>query len=84
MSSHESPSLLPSPHPTKSFWQQSDPFGIAEHRSTEGLPASVDAVIIGSGISGAFAARKLSMISDYRIAVLEARNLCSAATGRVC
>lgn len=82
-------SLLPSPNPTKSFWQESFPSDIAEHRTTQKLPAQADVVIIGSGISGAFAAHRLWTFRGMerqarRIVVLEARNVCSAATGRVC
>lgn len=43
-------------------------------------------MIIGSGITGAFAAR--SLLQDYscnkKVVMLEAREACGGATGRVC
>jgi len=41
-------------------------------------------VIIGSGVTGAFAARDLSLQADKkRVVMLEAREACWGATGRV-
>lgn len=79
----EHPSLLPSPNPTKSFWQESFSSKIAQHRTTKELPKEANVVVIGTGISGAFAVRQLVASGVHDIVVLEARNTCSAATGRV-
>lgn len=82
------PSGLPSPNPTQSFWQTSHPNALAHHRSTPSLPTKVDVVVIGTGISGTFAVNELlsspsSTGSDHlSVLALEARTLCSAATGR--
>ncbi|WWC73169.1 uncharacterized protein I206_107135 [Kwoniella pini CBS 10737] len=53
-------------------------------RSSEKLPASAEVVIIGSGISGALTALNLleSRTPPNSIVMLEARELCSGATGR--
>jgi glycine/D-amino acid oxidase-like deaminating enzyme len=91
--SSPAPATLPSEHPTPSFWQTSYPNKLSQHRSTEDLPAQTDIVIIGTGISGTFAADELvnHLIDSahskpnkqsLRILVLEARTLCSGATGR--
>ncbi|KAG8534090.1 uncharacterized protein KY384_000933 [Bacidia gigantensis] len=55
------------------------------HRTTEELPSEADVVIVGSGITGASAARFL--LEDKRakgleIVMLEAREVCWGATGR--
>lgn len=67
-----------------SYWLQqvrSDP--LLDHRTTEALPEDADTVIIGSGITGTLAAREhLSIWPDKSIAILEAREFCSGATGR--
>ncbi|OAL38147.1 hypothetical protein AYO20_02599 [Fonsecaea nubica] len=89
---------LPSANPTPSFWQTSFPNPLVHHRSTPDLPASVDVVVVGTGISGTFAVDELlSHVQGVDVAVtdlnddddnnltvlvLEARTLCSAATGR--
>ncbi|KAK4685062.1 hypothetical protein P7C73_g5095, partial [Tremellales sp. Uapishka_1] len=68
-----------------SYWLQgvrNNP--LLDHRSTETLPATADIVIIGSGITGSLAALRLleSPNPPTSVVVLEARELCSAATGR--
>lgn len=72
---------LPVPNPTTSFWTV-PPSVIAKHISE--LPVYADVVIIGSGISGTSVARKL--LSDESkslgVVMLEARDICSGATGR--
>ncbi|OCT52589.1 putative fad dependent oxidoreductase protein [Cladophialophora carrionii] len=82
---------LPSVHPTASFWQTSHPNPLTHHRSTPDLPVRADVVVIGSGISGTFAVDQLlgelessTDLGPARVdvLVLEARTLCSAATGR--
>ncbi|KIW68624.1 hypothetical protein PV04_04558 [Phialophora macrospora] len=82
---------LPSVHPTASFWQTSHPNRFTHHRSTPELPTLADVVVIGTGISGTFAVDQLlnQLESSANVGsslpnvlVLEARTLCSAATGR--
>ncbi|KAK5044569.1 hypothetical protein LTR84_010693 [Exophiala bonariae] len=78
-----SPAGLPSLNPTESYWQTSHPVPVAEHRSTSSLPSNATVVIVGTGISGVFAAHEiLSQSTDIDVLVLEARTLCSSATGR--
>ncbi|RFU31321.1 hypothetical protein B7463_g5007, partial [Scytalidium lignicola] len=73
---------LPHPNPTKAYWQ-TPPHPIADHRSTESLPASAQYVIIGSGITGAAIAYKLLLEQpSASIVMLEARQAASGATGR--
>ena len=78
------PRCLPTCVPGDCFWQtQRDP--LSDHRSTEELPAHSDIVIIGAGYAGISTAYHLT--KDYNdvnksIAILEARSVCSGATGR--
>lgn len=77
------PAGLPSLNPTKSYWQTSHPNPIADHRSTSSLPGKATVVIVGTGICGVFAAHELlSQSTDIDVLVLEARTVCSGATGR--
>jgi glycine/D-amino acid oxidase-like deaminating enzyme len=78
----DGPAGLPSPNPTKSFWQTSHPNPITHHRSTPNLPARASVVVVGTGISGTFATDELLRQSSSDVLVLEARTTCSAATGR--
>ncbi|KAL1737943.1 FAD dependent oxidoreductase-domain-containing protein, partial [Schizophyllum fasciatum] len=57
---------------------------LLDHRTTDALPEAADVVIIGSGISGATTALALlqSQTPPKSIVMLEARELCSGATGR--
>jgi hypothetical protein len=73
---------LPIPNPTKSFWHD-ELSPIASHE-LERLPEYVDAVVIGSGITGASVARTLIRKGDtgIKVLMLEARQTCSGATGR--
>jgi glycerol-3-phosphate dehydrogenase len=88
----QQPVSLPRNGPTVSYWQD-PPDRIADHRTTDQLPASADMVIIGSGITGAAVAWNLlkhvpvPRIGDSddaapKIVMLEARQACSGATGR--
>ncbi|PVH81662.1 putative FAD dependent oxidoreductase [Cadophora sp. DSE1049] len=68
---------------TQPFWLE-DASPISNVRS-EGLQEEVDIVIIGSGITAASVARELlkgGHASTPKIAVLDARDICSGATGR--
>jgi FAD dependent oxidoreductase len=79
---------LPRPNPTVSSWQL-PPSPLRDYRSSESLPLSIlDVVIIGSGMSGTSVAWHL-LHSDgapkynyYSALMLEAREVCSGATGR--
>ena len=77
---------FPVPDATASFWR-SQPHELHTHRSTEELPAEVDIVIIGAGYSGASIVHHLleqqkASGRNVSIAILEAREACSGATGR--
>lgn len=82
----------PPAKPTLSQWQDDPPFPeLVDMQTPSGPPAAADIVIIGSGISGVAIARtalrelrrkgELSS-GTRRVVVLEARQLCSGATGR--
>ncbi|EJD48063.1 FAD dependent oxidoreductase [Auricularia subglabra TFB-10046 SS5] len=80
---------LPVANPTKSFWLDSAPDAnpLAAEGSAGALTAEADIVIIGSGITGVSAAYHLAKnlqgdAKSTKIAVLEARDFCSGATGR--
>lgn len=54
------------------------------HRTTPELPHSCDCIIVGSGITAAIAAHTLKeRRPDLNIVMLEAREACWGATGRV-
>ncbi|KAL8297377.1 hypothetical protein RB597_006466 [Gaeumannomyces tritici] len=73
---------LPRSDPTLSYWQD-PPDEIADLRSTPELPETADAVIIGSGITGAAVAwHLLEGDGGSNVVMLEARQICSGATGR--
>lgn len=77
---------LPTTNSTTSFWHSEPSERLLGHRTTTELPAEADLVIIGSGITGASAARFLT--EDARaqgmcVVMLEAREACWGATGRV-
>lgn len=53
-------------------------------KSSETVPESADVVIVGCGITGSSAARFLTeQNADLDVVVLEAREVCWGATGRV-
>ncbi|KAK2690714.1 hypothetical protein QWA68_010471 [Fusarium oxysporum] len=75
---------FPAPNGMTSFWRSS-PGSLDNHRSTKELPSQCDILIIGAGYSGAsLVTHMLSQPEsmDKSIVVLEARQLCSGATGR--
>ncbi|KAK7928920.1 FAD dependent oxidoreductase-domain-containing protein [Apiospora marii] len=85
----------PVKNPSISYWQIPPHPDVADHQSPK-LPESADIVIIGSGMSGTSIAWHLLMDDNstttpttkkappapLRIAMLEARQACSGATGR--
>ncbi|KAL3424103.1 FAD dependent oxidoreductase [Phlyctema vagabunda] len=78
-------SSLPTPDSTRSFWHTEPSKVLLGHRTTSSLPTTADLVIIGSGISGASAARYLREDESGRhldVVMLEAREACWGATGR--
>lgn len=87
MSTRNRPSDLPCPHSSSSFWHtEPNPF-LLGHRTTPHLPSEADIVIIGTGITGASIAHhltlsQLSTTKQLRILLLDAREVCSGATGR--
>lgn len=72
---------LPRSNPTSAYWQLV-PHRLSNHQSPT-LPDAADIVVIGSGITGASVAKTLLDSDDScKVIVLEARSLCSGATGR--
>ena len=78
----ENQSDLPSQESTKSYWHQHPSQKLLGYRSTANLPPTADVVVVGSGITGAFAAREL-VNGGKSVVMLEAREACWGATGRV-
>lgn len=76
------PAELPSLHPTESYWLRDLSEKLIGHCTTDELPSKADVVVIGSGITGTFAAREL-VNNGKNVLMLEAREACSGATGRV-
>ncbi|KAI0403245.1 FAD dependent oxidoreductase [Xylaria palmicola] len=72
---------LPTPNSTHSYWHRDPSKKLLNHRTTPELPATADIVVVGSGISSAFAAREL-VAGGRRVVMLEAREACWGATGR--
>jgi glycine/D-amino acid oxidase-like deaminating enzyme len=72
---------LPS-DPTQSFWLTDNP--LAREGANAALPTNeLDVLIVGSGISGVSAAYHLaSKAHGLKVAIFEARDFCSGATGR--
>ncbi|KAL2148347.1 hypothetical protein VTH82DRAFT_2267 [Thermothelomyces myriococcoides] len=88
------PAGLPSRNSTRSYWLQDPSPTLLGHRSTADLPETADVVIVGSGITGTFAAKFLKEgldgndravaggNADSSVVMLEAREACWGATGR--
>ncbi|KAF9875173.1 putative FAD dependent oxidoreductase [Colletotrichum karsti] len=73
---------LPADQPTASYWQQPLHSQLAGIQSSS-LPEERDVVIIGSGITACSVARELLNAGQgMKLTVLEAREICSGATGR--
>ena len=78
---------LPYLEPTTSYWLENPPFPNLVDIQSAQLPTKTDIVIIGSGITGAAISRTLLQQTNRKnhsinITVLEARDICSGATGR--
>ncbi|RYO83326.1 hypothetical protein DL766_000065 [Monosporascus sp. MC13-8B] len=74
---------LPVDNPTESYWLKEPSEKLLGHRTTERLPRTADVVIVGSGITGAFAAHFLKeRHPNLDVVMLEAREACWGATGR--
>ncbi|PVH72026.1 nucleotide-binding domain-containing protein [Cadophora sp. DSE1049] len=76
---------FPVANPTTSYWQIPPHPDVADHQSNQ-IPTDVDVVIIGSGMTGTSVARHLlkigSQTNPLKIAMFDARQACSGATGR--
>lgn len=78
---------LPTTDSTASFWHSEPSKFLLGHRTTPNLLAEADIVIVGSGITGASAARFFAedaRSKDLSIMMLDGREACWCATGRVC
>ncbi|KAK1488300.1 FAD dependent oxidoreductase [Colletotrichum cuscutae] len=80
---------LPSAKSTASYWHREPSKTLLGHRTTRDLPPTADVVVVGSGITGAFAAKELLERAGAgaggegkRVVLLEAREVCWGATGR--
>ncbi|KAL8835369.1 MAG: hypothetical protein Q9170_003358 [Blastenia crenularia] len=76
---------LPTDKSSASFWHSEPSTFLLGHCTTSELPKEADIVVVGSGITGASAARFLAedgRANDLSIVMLEAREACWGATGR--
>ena len=78
---------LPVRNPTSSYWLFDSPFPSLAECKSHRLPKEADVVVIGSGITGAAVAKTVLQEwarkgEDKKLVVLEAREICSGATGR--
>ncbi|KAL6826594.1 FAD dependent oxidoreductase domain-containing protein [Trichoderma camerunense] len=77
------PAGLPVDNPSKSYWLSEPSEILLGHRTTKDLPQTADILIIGSGITGAFAAHFLKQKApNLNVVMFEAREACWGATGR--
>ncbi|KAG4441750.1 hypothetical protein IFR05_002741 [Cadophora sp. M221] len=75
---------LPVENPTSSFWHE-NLHELHDARTTPDLPPSSDVVIIGAGYAGiatAYHLKKGARQNNLSVTILEARGICSGATGR--
>ncbi|KAF2012916.1 FAD dependent oxidoreductase [Aaosphaeria arxii CBS 175.79] len=71
------------PSTSRSYWIRNHTIELDQIWRDRALPEETDVVIIGSGITGAVVAFQLSeQQPDIRVALLEARGICTGATGR--
>ncbi|KAL6812591.1 FAD dependent oxidoreductase [Trichoderma sp. SZMC 28015] len=81
--SKDRPSGLPVDNPNKSYWLSEPSEVLLGHHTTNDLPQTTDVLIVGSGITGAFAAHFLKeKAPNLNVVMLEAREACWGATGR--
>lgn len=73
---------IPTEYSTRSYWHKDPSSKLLGHRTSSDLPSTADIVIIGSGITGTFAAREL-VAGGKQVVMLDAREACWGATGRV-
>ncbi|KAK2045494.1 FAD dependent oxidoreductase [Colletotrichum somersetense] len=78
---------LPSAKSTASYWHREPSEVLLGHRTTKALPPTADVVVVGTGITGAFATKELLELQQAEgrnetVLVLEAREVCWGATGR--
>ncbi|KAJ4346394.1 uncharacterized protein N0V89_010323 [Didymosphaeria variabile] len=75
--------ILPVPSPVTSYWL-SQPHKFSNLRSTTELPAECEIAIIGSGMAGIMTAYHIFNQAKQppKVVILDARELCSGATGR--
>lgn len=74
---------LPVPDSTRSYWHKDPSPTLLGHRTTPDLPPTADIIVVGTGMTGSFAARFLKeQQPSSRLLVLEAREACWGATGR--
>lgn len=73
---------LPTSKSTRSYWHRDPSRILLGHCTTEDLPSTAEVVVVGSGITGAFAAQEL-VAGGKGVVMLEAREACWGATGRV-
>ncbi|KAL5593015.1 hypothetical protein FOBRF1_012117 [Fusarium oxysporum] len=78
------PAEFPEPaHGSRSYWIREFPIEFEKDWINVNPPEDVDIAIIGSGISGAAAIHHISKARpDLKIAMFEARGICTGATGR--
>jgi glycine/D-amino acid oxidase-like deaminating enzyme len=75
---------LPRPNPTIAFWQE-PPHPTVSNVQSSALPQTTDFAVIGSGITGCSVTKALledRSLTGKHVTVLEARTVCSSATGR--
>jgi hypothetical protein len=78
------PRIAPVANATKPYWR-TEPHPLDSHRTTPELPSECDIAIVGAGMSGvatAYHMSKLWAVKQPSILILEARQVCSGATGR--